>query len=186
MTTDIALTQKYLNGDIGTFTELVDIYLEPTYAFIYRLCGNAEDASDITQETFVKVWKNLSKYDPAQSFKTWLFTIARNTTIDWFRKRKSIPFSSMEHEESDNFGGNIVDTEPLAHELFEKAEIGEKVKAALDTLPVDQRAVVTLHYEQEMTFEEISKILDKSVNTVKSQYRRALMKMKQVLNNAPF
>lgn len=179
--TDSELIHDYLKGDSRAFSSLVDKHLPAVYAFVYRLTGNKDEASDISQESFVKVWKNISRYDHNQNFKTWLFTIARNTTIDFLRKRREIVFSKMEYEEGEGFGVAIPDPEPLPDVLFEKKEIKEKVEGALNTLSPDQKTVVILHYKDGLTFEQIGKVVGKSVNTVKSQYRRSLASLRKYL-----
>jgi len=170
--------------------EIVTEYLKPVYRLVFRLTGGAPETEDITQEVFVKVWKNLAKYDPKQSLKTWIFTIARNTTIDWFRKKKSIPFSDLKQnwgeEEERDFADNIADLESLPDELFAQAELKEKLDQAVITLSLDQRSVVTLHLEDNLTFEVIAKIMGQPINTVKSHYRRALLKLKEILHQKPY
>ena len=92
---DKQLIVEYLKGDEKALETLFSRYLKPIYTFVYRLTGNAQDAEDISQEVFVKVWKNLKKYDDTRSFKTWLFTIAKNTAYDLLRKNKEIVFSDI-------------------------------------------------------------------------------------------
>ena len=88
-----------LTGDESAFAELTKRHLSGVYSFVVRYVGNAEEAEDITQDTFLKAWKSLKKYDPSSSkFKTWLFRIARNTSIDFLRKKKHVPFSQFETE----------------------------------------------------------------------------------------
>lgn len=166
------------------FEDVLREYSSPVYSFCARLIGNEEDAKDLTQDIFVKIWKNLEKYDDSKSLKAWVFTIARNTCYDWLRKKKNILFSQMNKEDRD-FEDTIVDEKPLQDELFiEKENVG-RVEEALKTLSEDQLEVVVLHYSENLSFEEISEILKKSTNTVKSQNRRALEKMKKFLENAP-
>jgi RNA polymerase sigma-70 factor (ECF subfamily) len=162
-----------------SFSALTDQYLKPVYSFVFRLCGNQDDAFDITQEVFLKAWKKRNTYDPKYSYKTWLFTIARNTTIDWLRKKKHIAFSKLESDEGASYSESIPDPEPLPHEIFERKETKEKVEKALEQISPDYKAVVLLHYLDGMTFEEIGKVVGKSVNTVKSQYRRALLALRK-------
>lgn len=166
------------------FENVLREYSGPVYSFCARLIGNEEDAKDLTQDIFVKIWKNLEKYDEGKSLKAWIFTIARNTCYDWLRKKRNLTFSQMNNEEVD-FDETIVDESPIQDELYiEKENVGN-IEKALKVLSEDQVEVVTLHYSEELSFEEISEILGKSINTVKSQNRRALEKMKKFLINAP-
>lgn len=171
-----------------TIEEIVRDYLGLVYSFVFRLVGQESEASDITQEVFVKIWKNLAKYDQEKNLKTWILAIARNTTIDWFRKKRPILFSQLEREVEDlpkDFGENIVDQSPLPEEIFAQEEMREKLEKVIGRLPIKQRDVFILHLEDDLTFEEISELTGQPMNTVKSQYRRALISLKQFLLEKP-
>lgn len=169
------LVHDYLAGDPGAFDLLVKQNLSQLYNFIYHLSGNADEAHDIAQEVFVKVWKHMKKYDPKQNFKTWLFSIARNTTIDHFRKKKAIPFGDMQIGDETIFEDGLADTELLPDAVFEQKELGKFLDEALATLPLEERSIVLLHDKEDFTFEEIAAMLKKPMNTVKSRYRRAII-----------
>lgn len=166
------------------FDDILREFSTPVYNFSARLIGDEEDAKDLTQDIFVKIWKNLEKYDESKSLKAWVFTIARNTCYDWLRKKKNLVFSQMNKEE-DDFEDTIVDEAPLQDEVFVEKENVGNVEKALKVLSEDQIEVITLHYSEDLSFEEIAEILGKSINTVKSQNRRGLEKMKKFLENAP-
>lgn len=162
-------------GSEEAFSELISFYLKPIFNFIYRICGNAKDAEDITQDVFIKLWKNLKKYKPEKNFKAWLFSIARNTAIDWLRKRKNINFSEFENEEGENYLFNsVMDAAPWPDELVAKAENSRIIEEAVGKLPVIYKEVIILRYKNQFTFEEIGEITKRSLNTAKSQHRRAL------------
>lgn len=180
--TDQQLIASYFEGNAVAFSELLKRHLDAVYNFSYRLSGDALLAEDIAQETFVKAWKNLKAYDRDRNFKTWLFAIARNTTIDHLRKRKNIPFSVFENNEGENFFvENIQDTAPTALELFALAERKEVVESALLQISPKYKEVLLLHEGEDMTFAEIGKMLDRPLDTVKSQYRRALLALKEII-----
>lgn len=165
------------------FDLIVKQYLKPIYNFAFRLSGNESDAADITQEAFLKVWKNIKNINSDKNLKTWIFTIARNTTIDWFRKRKNISFSKMgEGENENNFEESIEDIEPLPDEIFERKELKKELEIALSKIRPDFREIIFLHYSENMTFEEISKIVGKPLNTVKSHHLRALSALRKLLS----
>lgn len=145
------------------------------------MTGSKEDTEDITQETFIKVWQKLSKFDTNKNFKTWLFSIAKNTAIDKLRKKKSINFSSLNTDEDSDFESDLRDTEPLPDEMFTKNESAEVLMKALAQLSDNQKLIIHLHISEELTFEEISKIIDKPMNTIKSQYGRAILKLRGLL-----
>ena len=172
---DLYIIDQCLKGDTDAFEILVNRHLKTVYNFVYHLSRNAEEANDIAQEVFVKVWKNLKKFDQGQNFKTWLFSIARNTTIDFFRKKKSISFGDMEIGDDTSFEDSLTDSEPLPDEIFEQKELGAFLEKALRVLPLEERTVILLHDKEDLTFEEIAKVLGKPMNTVKSRYRRAIM-----------
>lgn len=176
-----------LNGDEEAITLLIDRHLKAVFNFTYRLVGKSEEAEDITQETFLKMWRNLKKYHRSENFKTWLFTIARNTAIDWLRKKKNITFSVFENENGENsFAETLTDTEPLADEIFAKAEEKDFLNRELSKLSPTNRETLLLHYSEHFTFDEIGKILGQSLNTVKSRHRRALIELRKLLDvNAP-
>lgn len=179
---DSKLVAKYLSGDENALKNLISIYLKPIYNFTYRLSGNEEEASDLTQETFIKAWKNLQKYRPDKEFSTWIFTIARNSTIDWLRKKRPAVFSNLESDDG-KFEEYLVDTEVLQDELFERKENEEIINEALDSIPLNHRVIIYLHVNEEMTFEEIAILLSQSANTARSQYRRALISMKKYIES---
>ena len=122
MDEDKQLIKNYLGGDEESFSILLDRYLKYIYNFAYRLCGNKGDAEDITQDTFLKVWKKIKNYNGKNSFKTWLFTIARNTTIDYLRKKKDFKFSDFDTEEGNFIEDTLTDTEILQDDLLARKE----------------------------------------------------------------
>ena len=179
--TDLQLI-KELNSIEGSdsFNIIVNRYAKPVYLFVFRLVGNKEDTQDIVQETFIKAWKNISKFDYNLKFKSWIFSIAKNTAIDKLRKKKTINFSSLDINESD-FESNIIDDELLPDEIFKKNESEKELKDALTQLSDNQRLIIHLHISEELTFDEISKVIDKPMNTIKSQYRRSISKLRDLL-----
>ncbi|MBP7804607.1 MAG: RNA polymerase sigma factor [Candidatus Pacebacteria bacterium] len=177
--TDDQLITEYRQGDETAFKELIERYIHPIYAFTFRLTGREAEANDIAQETFVKVWKKLPVYKLSGTFKSWIFAIARNTAIDYLRKKKSAVFSDFENESGKNsLTETLSDPDTIPAELIRKAEEKELLGGGLETLSVDDREILSLHYDQEMTFEEIGAIVKKPLNTVKSRHRRALAKLR--------
>ena len=173
-----------IKGDQHAFAELVRNYTPQIYNFVYRLCGNVQTAEDVTQETFIKVWKSLKKYDSNQSFRAWIFTIARNTTTDHLRKKTSVPFSNLDYEDR-SFDETISDTTEHVEQQFGKIEDVEYFKNLVAQLEPNYQTVLTLYYQNNLTFDEIGQVLGKSINTVKSQHRRALIKLRELMKSAP-
>ncbi|MCX6751400.1 MAG: sigma-70 family RNA polymerase sigma factor [Candidatus Nomurabacteria bacterium] len=183
----------YKNGEEEVFKSLINRYASPLYNFVARLTDRTS-APDIVQKTFIKVWKNLHNFDSSRaSFKTWVFTIAKNTATDFLRKsgsasggKKSINFSDIEkennNEENISFSENIPDENLLPDVVLQKLQDSELLNKTLEKLSVYDRTILILHYQEDMTFEEIGKILEKSLNTVKSQHRRAIISLRKMLN----
>ncbi len=180
---DSQLIADYLGGDEESFEFLIDRYSGTIYSFIARLSGNAEVADELTQEAFLKAWKSIERFDLTHSFKTWIFSIARNTVIDWMRKKKLMYFSQLDAGKEISFEDSLVDGEPLQDELLEKKEMVAELENAVAGIAPHYKEIIFLHLTENLTFEEIAGIVSKPMNTVKSQYRRALALLRTYLTN---
>lgn len=179
---DQILIKKYLQGDKQSLELLINQYLKPIYSFVYRYVGNEQEAEDITQEVFVKAWRNLKKFDRNKSFKTWLFSIAKNSCIDFLKKKKTIPFSEFYIENGDNLiTDTLADPSPLPQELLEKTEMTQMLNSALEKLPPKYRMVLFLRYNDHFNFREIAESLSEPLSTITSRHRRALIMLKEIL-----
>lgn len=174
---DKKLIQQYLKGDEKSLEILITRYLKPIYGFIYKNVGSEADAEDITQEVFVKVWRNIRKFKQEKSFKPWIFQIAKNTSIDFLRKKKSIPFSKFENEKGQNpLVDNIVAT-PL--NLIEKLSDKKTLLVASEGLTEKEQKIINMRHTDGLSFKEIAETFQESVNTVKSRYRRSLINLRK-------
>jgi RNA polymerase sigma-70 factor (ECF subfamily) len=139
------------------------------------------------------MWRNLKKFNPkksyfakirneqGKSFRTWIFSIAKNTSIDALRKKRSIPFSEFENEDGKNiFIETLTDHGLLPDELYQRADMMNELNLAVAKLPSEYRLIEQLHCIEQLTFKEISQILNKPLNTLKSQHRRALIRLKKI------
>lgn len=171
---DRQLIQDFFRGDDAAFEQLVKKYLKPIYNFLYQLTGDFSVVDDLTQETFIKVWKNMHRFDNKRSFKTWVFTIAKNTAYDYFKKKKTIPFSRFLDEEGKNKLEDIADEDILPDEILMKNEVKLELDKKLKELPEKYRLVLTLRYQEDFSLMEISQILNIPYNTAKSNHSRAL------------
>ncbi len=181
---DEQLIKIYLLGNEEALRFLIERYLKPIYNFIYRYVGNTGDAEDITQEVFANVWKNLKDFDQNKKFKTWIFSIAKNASLNWIYKKKPSLFSEFENKNGENLlAESIVDPSPLPDELFVSADLNKKLSAAMEKLSPNYRMVLFLRYNDHFTFQEISESLNEPLNTVKSRHRRAILLLKKLLTS---
>lgn len=178
---DAKLVAAYINGDHAAFDGLVKRHLDAVYSFVGRFLQEQQDAQDVTQETFVKAWRHLKKYDTKRNFKTWLFVIAKNTCLDFLKKRRTIPFSHFE----DSTGHNLL-TEKLAaagvsiQQLIDNKSMANAVSQATLKLSPRYQTVLNLHYAQQFSFREISQKTGDPLNTVKSWHQRAIIELKKI------
>lgn len=182
--TDAELVRAYRDGDGDAFTELLDRHIGAVFVFVKRLCGDASMADDVAQETFVKAWKGIGRFDEGRNFKAWLFAIARNAAIDALRKRRDVSFSRMSEDlqEDDRFEDAIEDESPLPGEGFDRAIDGKTLERALSLLSPEKRAIVLMHDVEGLTFEEAAEALGEPMNTVKSRYRRSLAALRALMH----
>jgi RNA polymerase sigma-70 factor (ECF subfamily) len=179
---DEELIQDYKNGNEHSFQELMRRSLKPIYTFVRQYVPNTEEAEDIVQDTFFKAWKHIGRFSKGKKWKPWIFAIARNTALDYIKKKKAVPFSGMDSPDTDlQFSDTIEDTEPLAAELFEQLQSTQELTGVMTSLRPEYNSVLMLHYHQELTFEEIAIVMDMPMNTVKSWHRRALKQLKEAI-----
>ncbi len=180
---DKKLIERFLAGDEPSFNELVQKYLKPVYNFLFRLTNDQSAIDDLAQDTFLKAWKNIRRFDTQKSFKTWLFAIAKNTAYDYFKKKKAVPFSHF----IDRFGNNrleeIEETGSLPDEILDRENSKESLEKELKNLPAYYQLILLMAYKDDFSLHEIAEILEKPYNTIKSQHGRALNELKKNLKN---
>jgi len=174
---DKKLIQRYLKGDSKALDILIAKYLKIIYSFTYKNVGNTAEAEDITQEVFIKVWKNIRKFDQKKSFKPWIFQIAKNTSIDFLRKKKTIPFSKFENEKGQNLLVENIVAAPL--NLIENLSDKKTLAVAMQNLNDKEQKIINLRHTEGMSFKEIAEIFQESINTVKSRYHRTIMALRR-------
>ena len=180
---DKQLIRQFLKGDEKAFDFLVEKYLKPLFNFVYQMTRDKEAAEDIVQEVFVKAWKNLKNFDAQKKFSTWIFAIAKNATLDWLRKKKTVPFSFFEKNETENFLELIEDEKALHSEEFLRViDNRQEVEDFLAKVPLQTKTILILHHLQGFSLVEIAEIMGHSSNTVKSQYRRVLLQLRKNLS----
>lgn len=183
---DEQLISEYLDGDESALAVLVDRHLKSVYNFARTLTNDSQAAEDVAQESFIKAWKHIRRFRRGSSFQTWLFSITRNTAIDWLRQKKALAFSLFENERGENMlTETLRDTSLLPDELLARAEDARFVEVLLEELDPLYRDVLKLRYSSNMTFKEIGELLKRPLHTVKSQHRRALIALRRSLETVP-
>lgn len=179
---DSELVSAYFSGNEQALEILINRYLTPTYRFIYRYVGTTTDAEDITQEVFVRAWRNLKKFNQSKNFKTWLFSIAKNASFDFLRKKKSFVFSDFETEEGNPVIDTLEDGVLLPDQAARAGEHALFLLRAVGRLSLKYQIIVCLHHYGEFTFREIAETLGESIDTVKSRYRRAIPILRKIVS----
>lgn len=179
------LISESLAGDEKAFEELLSPYLQPVYSFVLSLTHDVLMTEDVMQETCIKVWKHLNRFDAKRSFKTWIFAIAKNTAFDALKKKRDLPFSVFfrgeDEEIEEPWSDRIVDEAPLPDELLARADAAKLLEQYLRVLPEGFQRILRLHYQDDFSLLEIAEILGEPYNTVKSRHGRALLGLRRVL-----
>jgi len=176
---DNVLIDRFLDGDVKAFNILVEKYKRKIYLTAYRLLGNHEDASDITQEVIIKMYNELKNFRRESSIYTWLYRITANLSLNELKKRKIRNFFDFDEVEEWLFKD-----EKQSPELsYRENELSNKIQEALNKLPEKQKLVFTLRYYDGLSYEEISEILGTSVGALKANYFHAVNKLQKELKN---
>ena len=160
--------RKAQQGDQEAFYRLMEIYQSPVYNLCYRMLSSANDAEDAAQETFLRAYHGLSRYDDQRSFSTWLLSIAAHYCIDQIRRRR---FTVMSFEELPSF--DPPDQGPGPEKALLAKQKQQQVQALLENLNPQDRAAVVMRYWYDFSYEEISQSLSLTVSAVKSRLHRA-------------
>ena len=169
------IVRKVLQGDANAFEKLVTEYERAVYAIAQRMTGNAEDAADMTQETFIKAYNSLSSFRGDSKFSVWLYRIANNVCLDFLRSRSRRPTVSLSTEDDDGEETqlDIADESQSPELLLESALTRDAVRRGLDSLPPDYKQILLLREIQGLSYEEIAAALGIESGTVKSRIFRA-------------
>jgi RNA polymerase sigma-70 factor (ECF subfamily) len=159
------------------FHILVKIYQEKLYWHIRRIVVSHDDADDILQNVFIKVWKNVASFREDSSIYTWLFRIATNESLSFLHKNRRNSVFSLDDSET------RITEEPLTDKYFDGDELQSKLQAAVLRLPDKQKIVFNMKYFEEMKYEEMSEILQTSVGALKASYHHAVKKIEEFIGN---
>jgi RNA polymerase sigma-70 factor (ECF subfamily) len=185
-----ALVQRAQAGDGDALAELVQSQQTYVYSIAMSIMRNPADAADMTQEAFVRLLRSLGTYRGETRFTTWLYRLVTNICLDGLRRRGR-PVESLDmpglNDDGPTAGERLVDTDRWTHpeEEVELRESASEVRAALARLPTPQRVALTLHYFQDMRYEDIAEAMGLPLNTVKSHIRRGKERMAILLEAAP-
>lgn len=182
---DKELLGLFFAGDEEAFSVLVKKYIRPVYNFLSRFSGDSALLDDLTQETFLKAWKNISRFEKDRSFKTWLFVIAKNTAFDFFKKKRAVSFSFLENEDGYGQLDKIPEENLLPQKFLEKKDSERELQEKLAKIPEKYRLLLLMRYKDDFSLLEISEILGISYNTIKSQHNRALGALKKEFQKNP-
>lgn len=166
-----------LKGNTEAFTHLVEAYQSPVYNLCYRMLGDAYEAEDAAQETFLRAYLHLNKYDRDRSFSTWLLSIAAHYCIDQIRKRRMTLISL-----DDNPLVDPPDQKPGPELALGQGELRQRIQALLTVLSPQDRAVVVMYYWYDLSYEEIAQSLGLTVSAVKSRLHRARLALSERWN----
>jgi RNA polymerase sigma-70 factor (ECF subfamily) len=170
---DTKLIRQCIEGDRQAFETLLVQYEKPVFNAAYRMLNNRDDANDVTQTVFLKVYENFDNFDPSRRFFSWIYRITLNESINWLGKQNRL--EPLQHDTADD--GKSPEQEVAS------AEVSAKVQAALMTIKTDYRAVVILKHFLGCSYVEISEVLEIPEKTVKSRLYSARQILKDTLSN---
>ena len=167
---DILLVRRIKQGDEEAFNRIFDKYRNPVYSVCYRFVRNDADAREITQDVFIKIFRNIKKYNEKAKFFTWLYRIAVNTCISFKRRRKDhLSFD-------DSIGGSIA-----AKDLHEQIVVRKVIEEALMKIPDRQRIALVLKHYEGYTYKEIGEIMGITTGAAKANHFQAVLKLRVFL-----
>ncbi|MCD8042399.1 MAG: sigma-70 family RNA polymerase sigma factor [Tannerellaceae bacterium] len=176
--TDTYYIDRIQKGDTGCFACLLDKYSNQVFSLIMKIVRDREDAEELTQDVFMKVFKNLVSFKGESNFSTWLYRIAYNTAISYTRKKK-VEYLAIDEAQITNTPGEEI--EDLFGGIDKEERIG-LLEKALEQLPPDERGLILLYYVQDKSVEELKQITGLSVSNVKTKLFRIRKKLFVLIN----
>ena len=181
--TDEELIARFQKGDEQAYVELVNRYRDRLITFVYRFVNDIEQAEDIVQDSLLKLYTHKHYYKNIAKFSTWMYTIAGNLAKTELRKKKSHKTTNMSQLGPEDRDYELPAVEPDTDVLAQSKYIEKKIQAAIQRLPLHFRTVTILRDIQELSYEEISKIVDVPLGTVKSRINRARLQLQKDLKD---
>ena len=182
---DRSLVERILGGERDLFTLLMSRYQKRVVNYVYRITHRYEEAHDLTQEIFVKVYLALDRYDPKYQFSTWLFRIAQNSSIDALRKKSvtEVPLVRPTEEEPSGKEREFADDGITPERALKNKQLGAAIDQAVESLPTDYRELIQLRHFAELSYEEIASMKKLPLGTVKNKLFRARNLLKEALGS---
>jgi RNA polymerase sigma-70 factor (ECF subfamily) len=185
---DIRLMLRVRSDDAEAFAELVELYHQRLVTVMQHLVGKLEEAEDLAQEVFLRVYRGRKKYHPRAKFSTWLFTIANNLALNVLRARQRKPAIPLNVRDSGPLGPRpaeqlVLDRERSPHDRMQQQELAAIVKQALETLNERQRVAVVLNKFEDLNYAEIAEVMGLTTKAVKSLLSRARDNLRIVLKD---
>lgn len=181
---DRALVTRILAGDRDRYTDLVKRYEKRVINYVYRITHRYEEAHDLAQEIFVKVFLALDRYDPKYQFSTWLFRIAQNSAIDALRKKSVIEVPIARPTDDENAKDReFADGGVSPYRAMSNKQLAAAIDTAVENLPADYRELIQLRHFAELSYEEIATMKKLPLGTVKNKLFRARNLLKETLDS---
>jgi RNA polymerase sigma-70 factor (ECF subfamily) len=182
--TDEELVAAVLQGDRDRFGDLIDRYQGRLVNYLFRLLRNADDAYDLAQEVLVKVYQVLDRYDPQYKFSTWLFRVAQNAAIDQIRRRRlKVVSLRQEADDGENRDWDLPSPERGPYGELRNRERGDAIQDAIESLPWEYRELILLRHFGELPYEEIARLKEMPLGTVKNKLFRGRQMLKEKLQD---
>ncbi|MEP6804108.1 MAG: sigma-70 family RNA polymerase sigma factor [Flavobacterium sp.] len=168
---------KILQGETNSFAVLVDRYKDMIFSLAHKMIKNREEAEEVAQDTFIKVYNSLNKFKGDSKFSTWIYKIAYNTCLDRLKKNKK----EDNNISIDEFSAHLIKTMDNALSALEEKERRQTIQDCLNLLPSDENFLLTLFYFEDQSLDEIGKIMNINANNVKVKLFRSRQKLAVIL-----
>ncbi|HEX5132079.1 MAG TPA: sigma-70 family RNA polymerase sigma factor [Candidatus Krumholzibacteria bacterium] len=185
---DIQLVARARSGDERAYRALLEKYERAVFSICLRMVRNRDEATDLAQESFIKVFASLDRYNSAYAFSSWLFKITSNLCIDYLRKRRidTLPMDQPIDGEKGEIQRQYATADPTPEERLDRNQKMERLEAAITSLPEHYRIMLILRHQEDLSYEEIADHLSVPLGTVKARIHRAREMLKNLLGNEDF
>lgn len=182
---DAALVSRALSGSQEAYRSLVQRFERPIFGLILRMVHDFEVAEDLAQETFVKAFRHLDRYDPERKLASWLFKIAHNTAIDHLRRKRPVEIAIGPSDPDDEPSVELRASESEAPDLVAtRSALADAIEAAFGEMKPGYREILLLRFQEGLAYQEIAEVTDQPVGTVKVQLHRARKQLAGILAGA--